>query len=142
MNRSSPIQRILVAEDDATIAFVVRRYLEMRGCEVVAALDGEAAWEAIQAGNFDALVSDLGLPGIDGLELGRRVRADRRFEGVRTIAVTAYDVRRIGPQVVEAGFDALFQKPLDLRDLWHGIQGLEVATDRLQHAKHRRASAS
>ncbi len=66
--------RALVVEDDPAIRDVLADVLVERGHEVVACPDGEAAWAACQREAFGLILLDLGLPGMDGLELCRRLR--------------------------------------------------------------------
>ena len=70
--------RVLVVDDEPTIAEVVCRYLQRAGYDVASAGDGPAALEAAQAAPVDLMVLDLMLPGIDGLEVMRRVRQTTR----------------------------------------------------------------
>src|SRR6185369_5295601 len=68
-------QRVLVVDDDPTVSDVVRRYLERSGLAVTLAGDGPAALRAFDAERPDLVVLDLMLPGIDGLEVARRLRS-------------------------------------------------------------------
>ncbi|HEY7812558.1 MAG TPA: response regulator, partial [Nakamurella sp.] len=67
---------VLVVDDDTTVAEVVVGYLARAGHAVVAVADGPAALTAVREAPPDLIVLDLMLPGIDGLEVCRRVRAD------------------------------------------------------------------
>jgi DNA-binding response OmpR family regulator len=80
--------RILIAEDDATIAAVLRAALEEEGYAVATAADGEAAWRAAQAGPA-AVVLDANLPRLSGAEVLRRLRADARTAATPVLLVSA-----------------------------------------------------
>ena len=80
-------QRVLVVDDDPTVSDVVRRYLERAGLAVTLAADGPAALRAFEAERPDLVVLDLMLPGIDGLEVCRRLRA--RADDVPVVMLTA-----------------------------------------------------
>ena len=67
--------RVLVVEDEPSIAALVRMYLEREGFEVDTAADGPSALTAVAAHSPAAVVLDIGLPGVDGLEVCRRLRA-------------------------------------------------------------------
>src|SRR5262249_27684626 len=69
------MELVLVVDDDATVSDVVRRYLERAGYSVRLAGDGPSALDAYAEGVPDLVVLDLMLPGIDGLEVCRRLRA-------------------------------------------------------------------
>src|SRR3954447_4486544 len=71
---SSVGHRVLVVDDDPTVSDVVRRYLEQDGCRVRLVGDGLAALDAVAAEVPDLVVLDLMMPGIDGLEVCRRLR--------------------------------------------------------------------
>ena len=71
--------RVLVAEDDAVSRIILRRAVEKFGHECLVAEDGERAWETYLGGpDVDVVISDWMMPGIDGLELCRRIRGDGR----------------------------------------------------------------
>lgn len=105
--------RLLVVEDNPHGREMMKMLLEMEGYDVVAASDGESALELIAHHRPDVALVDLGLPGIDGCEVARRVRANSEFAPLFLIAVTGYgqaeDVRRS----LAAGFDIHLVKPLD-----------------------------
>jgi DNA-binding response OmpR family regulator len=70
------VQRVLVVDDDPTVSDVVRRYLERAEYDVTLAADGQGALDAVRDSRPDLVVLDLMLPGIDGLEVCRRLRHD------------------------------------------------------------------
>jgi DNA-binding response OmpR family regulator len=107
--------RVLVVDDDPTVSDVVRRYLEQAGCEVRLAADGVDGLAAIAAERPDLVVLDLMMPGIDGLEVCRRVR--RQLPGLPVIMLTALgeeDDRVLG---LEVGADDYVTKPFSPREL-------------------------
>src|SRR2546428_11623552 len=97
--------RILLVEDDADLRALIAEVLAERGHRVVALGDGAAAWEALQADPFPLIVLDLGLPGLDGIELCRRLRSlpdgDASVVVVLTARTTPGDLRT----VLDAGAD-------------------------------------
>jgi DNA-binding response OmpR family regulator len=70
-----PVGSILVVEDEADIRSVIGEILEIYDYSAVMAGDGQQAWEITRTRNFDLLVTDLGIPGINGLELAQKIRA-------------------------------------------------------------------
>jgi CheY-like chemotaxis protein len=91
----------------------------MRGAEVMTACSGEQAIAALQAGRVDVVISDIGMPNMDGFEFIRRVRAlQGPIRHVPAIALTAYarsDDRR---RAMTAGFDTYLSKPVDAAELF------------------------
>ena len=85
------------------------------GHTVETAYDGPAALGLLQRYTPDVAFLDVGLPVMDGYELARRIREDRRFARTVLVAVTGYGQKRDQVQSREAGFDAHLVKPVDLR---------------------------
>ena len=108
-------ERILVVEDEESLALGIRDALEHAGHEVDVALDGRAALAAIRAGKHDLIVLDLMLPGISGLDVLRTLRAEGR--DARVVILTA---KAEEPDVVkglDAGADDYMTKPFSPREL-------------------------
>src|SRR5262247_3570115 len=90
-NHASPqAVRILIIEDDPAIAANLYDFLEARGHEPDVAGDGVTGLHMAVTGNFDAIVLDLGLPGMDGATLCRKLREDAR-DGTPILMLTARD---------------------------------------------------
>ena len=109
-----PAQRVLVVDDDETVSDVVRRYLERDGYEVETAADGLTGLAQAMDRPPDLLVLDLMLPGLDGIEVCRRLR---RHHAVPVIMLTAkgdVDDRVTG---LEVGADDYVTKPFSPREL-------------------------
>jgi len=70
-----PRARVLVVDDDANILLLHTEVLSRSGYQVETAVDGAAAWEALQAGSYDLLITDCNMPRLTGLELIEKVRA-------------------------------------------------------------------
>jgi DNA-binding response OmpR family regulator len=105
---------LLVVEDDPTVAEVVVSYLERAGHRVVHAADGHAALELAAAGLPDLVVLDLMLPGIDGLEVCRRLRERGPVPVVMLTALGEENDRVLG---LETGADDYIAKPFSPREL-------------------------
>ncbi|MGR4862800.1 PAS domain S-box protein [Caulobacter sp. LARHSG274] len=105
--------RILVVEDNATNRMVVRRVLEQLGAMVDTADDGLAGVAAAQHGGFDLILMDVQMPGIDGLEAARRIRA-LPGPAARTpiIALTANVMSHQRASYLAAGMDGVAAKPI------------------------------
>ena len=118
--QESPSQvsgRILIIEDNADSREMLRSILELEGYGVEVAEDGRRGLEAIEQGRFDTALVDIGLPGIDGYEVARRVRQDTKDTKLRLVALTGYGRSADRQAAREAGFDEHLVKPLDPCDL-------------------------
>jgi sigma-B regulation protein RsbU (phosphoserine phosphatase) len=109
--------KILVAEDDPVSRLVVSSTLRKLGHHVTEAADGLAAWGSFQQTPFPMVVSDWMMPGIDGLELCRRIRAEDRVRYTYVILLTALSGRARYLEGMEAGADDFLTKPLDVDEL-------------------------
>lgn len=107
--------RVLVIEDNPRVADLLRRGLELQGNEVVLAADGPSGRERWAEGGFGAIVLDVMLPGINGIDLC----AERRETGDRTpvILLTARDDDRARERGTAAGANAFVLKPFSYAEL-------------------------
>jgi two-component system response regulator MprA len=104
--------RILVVDDDRAVREALRRALTLGGYEVQAAEEGEQALELVAQAMPDAVVLDIGLPGIDGLEVCRRIR--RLGNRVPILMVTARDAVDDRIAGLDVGADDYMIKPFDV----------------------------
>ena len=109
--------RVLIAEDDPISRTVLRKTLERWGHDVFAAPDGDQAWAAFQDAAFPVVISDWMMPGLDGLELVRRIRHHRQNGYVYTILLTARSQKEDIVEGMEAGADDFVTKPFDAGEL-------------------------
>ncbi|WP_295642926.1 transporter substrate-binding domain-containing protein [uncultured Methylibium sp.] len=112
--------RVLLVDDDRFSRSMLAMMLEQAGLDVVQADDGEHALETWRETRFDALVTDLHMPGINGVELARRLRAMPRAPDVPRpllIAASASRTITLGAEDAEALFDRVLEKPLQIQDL-------------------------
>ena len=112
-DRSVHAERILVVDDNVDSAKILAKLLRMSGYNVRTAYTGPTALEAAAAQLPDVVLLDIGLPGLDGYEVARRLRQDPRHKGMRLVAMTGYgdDADRLLAR--EAGFDRHLVKPVD-----------------------------
>ncbi|WP_315127796.1 response regulator [Comamonas antarctica] len=120
-----PGVRILVVEDDTEAANLLVLILQERGATVSMAGDYDAAMASLQAQGADVIVSDIGLPGKDGYDLIREVRASQQaFSRVPAVALTAFGREADRQLALEAGFDHHLAKPLQPQKLLDAIKSL------------------
>ena len=113
--------RVLIVEDDEDIAQALQRSLRMEGYEVRAAGDGRAALEQGRVFAPDLVILDLGLPGIDGLEVARSLRAD---DDVPILILTARDALESRVEGLDAGADDYLVKPFERQELLARMRAL------------------
>jgi CheY-like chemotaxis protein len=119
-------QLILVVDDMVDTRRLMRLVLERAGLRVLEAATGEAALGAIRTARPDAVVLDLRLPGMSGLEVARAVRADpdAAIAATPILACSASVQPEVRREALEAGCDAFEGKPFDIRTFADTVLGL------------------
>jgi signal transduction histidine kinase/ActR/RegA family two-component response regulator len=107
--------RIALVEDNRDVEEMTGSLLRLAGHQVVCTADGEGAAALVQAQRSEVALVDIGLPGMDGLAVARRLRAQRGAGALVLIALTGYGDARTREAAARAGFDAFLQKPFELR---------------------------
>jgi two-component system, sensor histidine kinase len=116
---------ILIVEDNDDAREALRMLLELDGHVVEAAAEGMQALEITRAKDPDVALVDIGLPGIDGYEVARRIRAAGGRRPL-LIALTGYGQPEDKRRAAEAGFDSLLVKPVDPAALTDLLATLEI----------------
>ena len=114
--------RILVVEDNDRNLKLVRDVLQFAGYEVVAASSGEQGVAMAMASPPDLVLMDLQLPGMDGTEALRALRAAARTRSVPIVAVTASAMKNDRDRALTAGFDGYLEKPISVQSLPAQVQ--------------------
>lgn len=107
-------RRVLLVEDNVDAAEMLAALLKLEGFETAVAHDGLTALDAAEWHHPDAILIDIGLPGIDGYEVARRLRAREDFDRVTLVAVTGYGQDEDRRRAASAGFDQHLVKPVTL----------------------------
>jgi CheY-like chemotaxis protein len=116
---------VLIVEDNDDARESLRLALELQGHHVLEATDGPGALDCLQRERVPVAVLDIGLPGLDGYELARRIRAAFGPQIV-LVALTGYGRQSDARKAMEAGFDQHLTKPVDMQRL---AQAMEMADD-------------
>jgi two-component system response regulator MprA len=113
---------VLVADDDRAVREALERALQLHGYEVALASDGDTALSAVDSRTPDAVVLDVMMPGLDGLDVTRRLR--RQGNRIPILLLTARDA--VGDRVegLDAGADDYLPKPYDLEELLARLRAL------------------
>ncbi len=115
-------KHVVLVEDDAHIAETLRLHLHDEGFRVEWAADGTSGLRALEAARCDALILDLMLPGIDGLEICRRVRAMAHYVPIIIVSARASEAHRIIG--LELGADDYLAKPFSMLELVARVRAL------------------
>ncbi len=112
-----PGERILIVDDNPSNMKLVSFLLVNRGYEVLSASNAAEALKAVGNSRPHLILMDLQMPGMDGFELTRRLKADADTRKIIVVAVTAYAMRGDEAKAKEAGCDGYLTKPIDTRAL-------------------------
>ncbi len=107
--------KLLIADDEANISEGLRMLLEAEGYEIHSATDGAAAWELVRSGDFDLVLADLRMPGMDGLELFKRMREEKLDAEI--IVITGDNTAAPAVEAMRNGAYDYLTKPLDVERL-------------------------
>jgi PAS domain S-box-containing protein len=112
--------RLLIAEDNPLNQKMSVALVQKLGCSAAVAVDGAEALTALRREPFDAVLMDVQMPGMDGLEATARIRAGEEGTGLRLpiIALTAHAMKGDRERCLEAGMDAYLSKPVSFHDLY------------------------
>ncbi|MBD0373526.1 MAG: response regulator [Pyrinomonadaceae bacterium] len=115
---------ILIVDDVVDNLVLVSLDLQQQGYRVVTASDGEKAVRVAALTKPDIILMDIAMPGVDGLEATRKLRADATMSNIPVIALTAYDTGGFRRAAADAGFDGYLTKPINFDRLHELIQRL------------------
>lgn len=123
VDMAGPARRsILIAEDSITARTLFKHVLEAAGYRVRTAVDGQEAWNLLEAESFDLVVSDVEMPRLSGFELTTRIRQDARLSDLPVILITSLESREDRERGVDAGANAyIVKKSFDQSDLLNMI---------------------
>src|ERR1700688_1465492 len=118
---------VLVVEDEADIMLTLRLTLQVEGYRVIGVSTGEEALAFFEATPPDVTVLDIGLPGIDGLEVVRQLRADPRHAGARLLVSSAHASRDVRSLTQALGCNAYITKPSSTEELIQTVRAVLAA---------------
>ncbi len=121
----APAMTVLIADDNPSNRLLLERAVQSFGYQTVSADDGERAWQLFQSGDFGFVITDWIMPGLDGLELCRRIRRASRADYVYIIMVTSRSAHQDLLAGLEAGADDFIVKPIDRRELHVRMQAAQ-----------------
>lgn len=110
--------RILVVDDDENAVEILTRMLAREGHVSISAASGAQALETLRRENVDVILLDVMMPGMDGLEVCRQIRADERLRQIPVILLTAKDDLDTRARAMELGVSEFLTKPVNRRELF------------------------
>jgi CheY-like chemotaxis protein len=116
--------KILYVEDNETNVYMLQRRLTRAGFTVVIAMDGEQGIAMARAERPDLILMDLSLPGVDGWEATRRLKASPDTQGIPVVALSAHAMTGDREKALAAGCDDYDTKPVELQRLLGKIRTL------------------
>jgi two-component system CheB/CheR fusion protein len=122
----TPGVKVIIVEDNIDSRMMLQSLLTLDGHRVLTAEDGLRGLELIEQEHPDVALVDIGLPGLDGYEVARRVRARVGRDHIRLVALTGYGRAEDHAAVREAGFDMHLVKPIDLEKLKQALTSPQV----------------
>jgi CheY-like chemotaxis protein len=106
---------ILIVDDNPTNLKLATQVLEIEGYQVDCAADAEQAQEMLQHITPDLILMDIALPGMDGLTLTRKLKADEKWKHIPVVAMTSFAMKGDDRKALDAGCDGYITKPIDTR---------------------------
>ena len=116
--------KLLLVEDNEMNRDMLSRRLIKKGYQVVMAFDAERGIDMAKSDSPDLILMDIGLPGIDGWEATRMLKAERETSGIPVIALTAHALATDREKALRSGFDEYETKPIELSSLLAKIETL------------------
>jgi two-component system cell cycle response regulator DivK len=113
---------VLVVEDDHVSAKLFCEALEAHGYNVLQAKDGMEGWRMACEQRPDLILMDIRLPGVSGLEVTKRLKADETLKSIPVIAMTAFAMDGDEERFLEGGCDAYISKSISVRDFLQTVE--------------------
>ncbi|MFH1807123.1 MAG: response regulator [Pseudomonadota bacterium] len=122
--KGSPMARVLAVDDDPTVIALERRVLEREGYEVVTASDGAGAMALLQEQDFDLVLLDIMMPGVDGYAVSRAFRENKANRRVAVIFISSREDTQAITEGFRAGGTLFLRKPFSANQLTRMVKGM------------------
>ena len=127
-------RQVLIVEDEQELARILKRHLEDLGCTVQTAFAGDTGLKLAESKPFDLMLLDIMLPGLDGLEVCRRLRARRVYTPILVLTARASEVDKV--LGLEMGADDYLTKPFSVPELTARVKAIFRRVDALAEEGH------
>jgi DNA-binding response OmpR family regulator len=114
--------KVMAVDDELQMRDLLNLFLTRNGYEVILASNGEDAIELAEKENPQIILLDIKMPGIDGIEVCRRLRADRKTQSIPIIMISGLGDHKL--EAIEAGADDFINKPIDMLELSTRIKSI------------------
>ena len=121
--------KILVVDDNQDSRELVMKILKGKGHQLIEAVDGEDALEKVAAEQPNLILLDISLPKIDGHEVTRRLKQNKKFASIPVIALTAHAMKGDKEKALASGCDDYISKPINVRDFYDRIKVFLMDSD-------------
>ncbi len=118
---------ILIVEDNTDNWRLLTWILEDEGHSFIVSESAEDAFDALERDEFDLILMDISLPGIDGKEATRMLRKDSRFAEIPIVAVTAHAIKGLDSEILASGMTTLVTKPIDEEQFLETLRSILAA---------------
>ena len=115
------MSRILIVEDNARNLKLVRDVLQVKGHSTLEAGTAEEGLAIARAEHPDLILMDIQLPGMNGIEAFRRLRAEEATRSIPVVAISASVMQDARREITDAGFDGFVEKPIKLQDFLQSV---------------------
>lgn len=125
------MKHVLVVEDDKDITELLKIHLKDLSCKITAVHDGEKGYQQTQKNKFDLIVLDIMLPTMDGLEICRRIRADKNITPILMLTAKSEELDKV--LGLEVGADDYLTKPFSVREFIARVKAIFRRTEAMQN---------
>ncbi len=116
------MKRVLVVEDEKDLCELIASEIESHSTESLLAFDGETALEILSSNSVDLVITDIRMPGMDGIDLMQKIK-ERFGDKVTILAMTGFSDKNPA-EIISAGAKELYKKPYDLNKLFEDVEKL------------------
>ena len=118
------MEKVLIVDDNRASRHLIRAILKSVRCDIIEAMDGRQGLDLVRQQRPDLVLLDIDMPGLNGFEVVKRIRADGAFADLPVVAVTAFAMDRDREKAMAAGFTAYLTKPVRAAALRQQVQQL------------------
>lgn len=116
------MSKVLVIEDNPLNLKLFEDLLSILKCEVISSTTGKNAYELCKNTNPDLILMDIQLDGISGIDIIKRVKADKLLKKIPLVAISAYALKNEEEKIIDSGCDKYMSKPVSIEDFFDTVK--------------------